>query len=600
MKMNRHHCIASILKTVSTLTSPQNDSFFKTFSYPSLSLWLVFIVTLPSCGAGLLSEAFSSENEAPAGNNSLLPTAGSSPEGDGEACGPIVPAPAPAPVFRRLSSDQYHNTLRDLFGGSLGALMVGASTYPETKVSEGLATDAAANTVNESESRQIEDNASAMSALALNHIDDILSCGSTPLSDQDIDQCIDSFINDFGRRAYRRPLTDAETSIVRGLYDLGRVDEAASGFRSVVEFFLQSPALLYHVEYGHRPGEQGSHVVELSGYEMATRLAYFLTNSAPDLQLLSAAAQGQLLTSEGLQEQARRLMNGEGFFDSLESFHRDLFHTYRLKDFSFDENIINDNTKLAMGSEIRRYLHLLDRYEMLNFAGLFGASRYEVIPELAHLYGLDSMTGDSMEVQSSERRGLLGLPSVLAATSAKQGENPTLARSVFILEAILCQSLPSFPGDLDTSLPTEGLESTATAKDRLAPTMNNPVCQGCHQTLNPPGLALEQFDYFGRYRTEENGSLIDASGELDASGAEGSFSDSTEFLELLLEGSSVRSCYAEHWLQAAYGRPPTAEEKCMAETLLSVRNESDENLRELLVQITLTPSFRQREIRENQ
>ena len=94
-------------------------------------------------------------------------------------------------------------------------------------------------------------------------------------------------------------------------------------------------------------------------------------------------------------------------------------------------------------------------------------------------------------------------------------------RAIYILEEILCQGLPAFPGNLDTNI-LESEASRATARERLANTNANPVCNACHSTINPPGFALEQYDALGRFRLEENGATIDASGSLDllADGAE--------------------------------------------------------------------------------
>ena len=505
-----------------------------------------------------------------------------------------------APELRRLSSDQYLNTLRDLFGGSLGEEMADRATYPETVISNGFATDASANNVNESESNQIEDNAAALSVLAAERLTDVMPCVTDAENASQIDGCIDAFITGFGLRAYRRPLQDSERSLIRSLYDIGSEQSARVGFQSVLEFFLQSPALLYQIEYGSEPVPGAPNLFLLDDYELATRLSYFIWNSTPDAQLLAAAAAGELRSREGMELQARRLVEDRRVFDTLETFHRDLTRTYRLDEVGREDPTFTTEMREAMRREGRLFLEAADARGELTFEGLFATDLYPVSAELADLYGVEPPGAEVTEMSLTNRRGILGLPSVMASIGADAGKNSTIVRAIYILEEVLCQTLPPFPGDIDVSTPLQDTQSLATARDRLAPTTNNATCHGCHQAINPPGFALEQYDSVGRYRTEENEVVIDAAGELGFPGASGAFSDSVEFLELIAESPTARSCYVDHWMHAALGRPTREADACTVDALESTWSASGNDIRELLVEVALTDRFRQREIQEEE
>ena len=214
-------------------------------------------------------------------------------------------------------------------------------------------------------------------------------------------------------------------------------------------------------------------------------------------------------------------------------------------------------------------------------------------PAWASEQSLATLAGSPSAVQASS----LG---VMASIGADAGKNSTIVRAIYILEEVLCQTLPPFPGDIDVTTPLEETQSLATARDRLAPTTNNPTCQGCHQAINPPGFALEQYDSVGRYRTEENEVVIDAAGELGFPGASGAFADSVEFLELIAASPTARSCYVDHWMHAALGRPTREEDDCTMDAVESSWSASGNDIRELLVEVALTDRFRQREIQEEE
>ena len=123
--------------------------------------------------------------------------------------------------------------------------------------------------------------------------------------------------------------------------------------------------------------------------------------------------------------------------------------------------------------------------------------------------------------------------------------------------------------------------------------MQNSACASCHTSINPTGLALENFDAVGQWRDTENDAFIDPSGTLDQAGdADGSFEGPVEFVELIANSTTVRHCYSEKLLRFALGRLATAEDDCALDELKYVADLFDGDIRELLVEMTLTNSFR--------
>jgi hypothetical protein len=270
------------------------------------------------------------------------------PESSGDGDDPAVAAACAddklgQQPLRRLSSLQYRNTLTALFGAELADLVTEGSIFPHTVIDQGFHGDAEANTVNTSESNAIEDNAERIANLILDDPDPFLQglvpCDlSSTSSTEEIEGCLDPFLEDFALRAYRRPLTEEEAAIVRRVFDQVSTDQGGvAGFSAAVQLIVQSPALLYRVERGD--GETSEGHVRLSSYEMAARLSYFLTDSMPDEELLDAAASNELRTVEQIRDHARRLSDTEAFNQTLRRFFEDWLHLYELEDAPKDPEI---------------------------------------------------------------------------------------------------------------------------------------------------------------------------------------------------------------------------------------------------------------------
>lgn len=515
----------------------------------------------------------------------------------------------PVQPLRRLSSTQYHNTLRELFGATLAEPLLSDSVFPRTVVSAGFVNDAEANLVNTAESNAIEDNAERIASLVLAdpgpYLNGLMPCSlpAAPL-DADIDACIDGFIESFGARAYRRPLTGSETDIVRGLYDTVRAEQSATeGFAALLQFFTQSPALLYRVERG--AGEVVPGLLRLTDHEMASRLSYFFLDSMPDAELLAAAEAGALSTREEVRAQAERLLDTPAFIRASAAFHRDWLQLYALEQGGKDAALFPTYTaevRASLLQEVSHFVeHVLDELDG-NVASLLGSSSVPVNRALAEFYGVE-VQGASDEAwvpaELADRRGIFTLASSMAAHADADRTHP-IHRGVFFQREVLCNPLPTFPGNIDTVGPLEDTSMLPTARERLAPLMTNGQCSGCHTLFNPTGLAFERFDAVGLWRDTENGATIDSSGSLALDGEQLAFETPLELSEAVAHSGQARDCYARQWYRAALGRREFAEDACSLALAEQAAADSDGDLRELLLAVTQTDGFLYRRVLEQE
>jgi hypothetical protein len=502
----------------------------------------------------------------------------------------------PSTPLRRLSADEFHNTMVDLFGEQLEWRVTADSRFPPTLVLSGFSTAAEANTVNTAESNAIEDNAERI-ALVVEAEPDPFLRGLLPcdlpetISESDIDGCIDRYISDFGLRAARRPLTPGETTIVRSLYDTVReTDTATAAFAATIQYFVQSPALLYRAERGN--GDTTSEMVPLSSYERATRLAYLLGASTPDAELLRAAAADELTTSDQVRAQADRLLDTERFDEVLGRFHRDWLETHDFDWKTPDEFPDFDGARGSLGREQSAFVRMVLDEGDGTIASLLGSSTYPVNSILAPYYGVEApgATEDTwVPAVVPNRRGLLTQASLMA-TLADSGTH-VIHRGAFFQTQVLCRALPALPGDVDIQGPLQDTSDLPTARERLSPLTERAECAGCHNVINPVGLAFENYDAGGQWRAQENGATIDASGSLSLDGADVAFSGPVELVEAIASSRTARECYTLNWYRSAMGRSEFVNDACSLAPLHAATAASGGSVREMILALVQTDAF---------
>lgn len=524
-----------------------------------------------------------------------------------EECLPTARTMGETPL-RRLSSEQYANAVGALFGPSLAPQLLARSTFPDTDVTSGFVNDADANTVSTGDSNAIEDNAEALAnyllANANVHMPGILACSSLGgASDAEIDGCMDGFIERFGARAYRRPLDGGERSRIRALYDLVRTTQPArNAWAAVMQFFFQAPPFLYRVERGVGEVPGAPDLIALSDYEMASRLSFFFLNTVPDETLLAKAAAGQLHTVGQIAIEARRLAADPRVLSTMGVFHRDWLRLYHLVDAPKAMPELDANTRAALLTETTELLRAVLERGDGTLRTLLTTRNIPVNADTAPLYGLPT-GGRTREIWADtdlpDRRGLLTTASFMA-THARDTSTHVIERGAFFRREVLCGSLPQVPGNIDLNGPLEATANLPTARQRLAPLLERNDCKGCHTSINPVGYAFENYDHVGRWRDQENGVTIDASGELTGAGdANVTFDGPHRLVETMAASQTVADCYATQWFRFAVGKREAPEDTCAVRQVRDAFAMANGDIGELLVQITLSDAFMYRRKQEN-
>ncbi len=460
---------------------------------------------------------------------------------------------AQAPVLRRLTFAQYENTVDALFGEGL---VLPVALEPDTRVSGLYAVGASVTSISSLGVERYESAAFDIAEQVM--ADDARRAALVPCTPADpVDtECAERVIALLGPRAWRRPLDSEEIDRLVGVADTAgdTLDDFYAGLGYAVAALLQSPYFLFLPEVGEedpdRPGGR-----RYNGYEMASRLSYFLWNTMPDDPLFAAAAAGDLVTAEGVAAQVERMLADPRARSGMQSFITDAWMLGDLDSLTKDP-LVYTYMSAGLGGSARQQT-LLDAEAIVfdddtDFRTVLTSNRTHLDRTLAAIYDVPAPAREGFGVaelpESGGRRGLLGQVSFLALQSHATSTSVT-KRGIFVREVLLCQELPTPPAGLNTSIP-ETTESTPTMRDRVAQHLEDPSCAACHNYMDPIGLGFENFDGIGRWRTEENGVTIDASGELDGT----EFGDAWELGGAVAEHPAFAPCVNESLYHYANGR----------------------------------------------
>jgi hypothetical protein len=490
-------------------------------------------------------------------------------------------------LLRLLTRREYSNTVRDL----LFLDPPDVSSLPLEARVRGFDNNARSQAVT---SRHVDAYVALASKLAQdavqNHKGQLLPC------DQNQSSCARTFVERFGLRAFRRPLTTQELDRYAALFasDLTQ-NNFDEGMRLSISALLVSPNFLYRSEVGE---PDGSGNFKLTPYEVASALSYLYWGSMPDQTLFDAAKAAALESDDQLLQQARRLLDQQHGKEQLGEFSQQWLRSEAVLSANKDKAVypnFSDSLRQAMVQEQQRFFSKVVLEDRGKFEDLFTPSYVMVNAELANFYGLKPPSNDYQQVDAGDsgRGGVLGLGAVLAS-HAHQNESSPIKRGLFVRDRLLCQVLPDPPKNLDTTPP--GLDPKLTTRERFARHTADPVCHNCHQFIDGVGFGLEGFDGVGQQRTQENGLSIDVSGELK--GRE-SLSDDTvqkfsgprELAALLRDSTTAKACLALQYFRFGRGYEERDSDAC---SLASLRERFEKNgltLRDLLENLPLLKSF---------
>lgn len=316
----------------------------------------------------------------------------------------------------------------------------------------------------------------------------------------------------FASRAYRRPATADEVNRLYALVAAAQADgeNFEASVRDGVVAILCSPNFLFRVEMD----ESKSPVRQLTEYELASRLSYFLWSSAPDQELLTLAYEGKLRSQ--LDQQIDRMLKSPKNSALVENFAGQWLQLRNLDDVKPDRRKFRGFTPAlakAMRQETELFFESIVK-EDRSVLDLVGADYTYLNEPLAKHYGVKDVKGEEfrkVSLKEKGRGGILTQASILTVTSNPTRTSP-VKRGKWILENVLGTPPPDPPADVPTLEAQK--ELTGTLREQMAQHMANPSCASCHARMDPIGFALENFDAVGAYRTKDEGSTIDASGEL--------------------------------------------------------------------------------------
>ena len=344
----------------------------------------------------------------------------------------------------------------------------------------------------------------------------IFSCRPQKAADED--GCARQILTTLARRAFRRPVAPADVQVLTKFYKEGK---ASGGFDSGIEMALRailtSPNFLFRMEQDP-PRSTGS-VYRVSDLDLASRLSFFLWSSIPDDQLLDTAIQGKLREPTTIEQQVRRMLADPRAESLVSNFAGQWLYLRNLDTATPDARLFpdfDDNLRQSLRRETELFFESILR-EDRNVLDLLRANYTYLNERLARHYGVPDVYGTRFRrvtfPDGDVRGGLLGQGSILTISSYGNRTSPVL-RGKWILSNLLGSPPP--PPLPNVPLLRERVEGSKplSLRERLAEHRNNAVCASCHNVIDPPGFALENFDAVGRWRANDDGAAIDASGNL--------------------------------------------------------------------------------------
>lgn len=505
-------------------------------------------------------------------------------DGDELACEAGDPGPR---MLRRLSRAEYDNTLSALFG--INARY--APTLVADVVVKGFDNNARALEVSPLLADQLRQAAEEVAATVAARPS--MACSGDGAT------CARAWLESTGARVFRRPLGVTEIERWLGVYQVGRdnpdqgVLPHTSGMALVIAGTLQSPWFLYRSELGEL-GADGRYA--LTSYEIAAELSYFLWAAPPDDDLWAAAVRDELRDPAAIESHARRLLASPKARASIDRFTAQWLGVDRLETVARDPMLYAAFTpavRAAMGEEAARQVAAAVQ-RGATLADVLGGRTTWVNADLARYYGVAAPTSVDAagfgEVDAASRPGILASGAVLT-THARSNSSSPIHRGKLVRERLLCQELPPPPPGVNARPPP--LDPTLTTRERYLAHATDAACSGCHKLMDPIGFAFEHYDGIGRYRADEGGLPIDASGEILASdGSDGAFDGVGALGAHLATSAEVHDCFSIQWVRWAYGVEEDAQLGCLVDEIEDAFEAKAYVIEDLIVALTQTSHFR--------
>jgi hypothetical protein len=395
----------------------------------------------------------------------------------------------------------------------------------------------------------------------------------------------------FAPRAFRRPVTSEE---IDGLMEFAALEFAHSGFQRstdpalalAIRATLLSPEFLFRLERDPDPDGTGK-VFELTEYQLASRLSYFLWSTMPDDELFIAARDGTLRAN--LETHVRRMLQDPKAIALTTDFLGQWLEIRSL------EEVPNVPAPLlaAMKGETEHFFDYLVRQDR-SIMEFLDADFTFVNEPLARLYGIPGVTGDAfrrVEVDRSRRGGIFTQASFLTLTSKPLGDTlrtSPVVRGKWILENIFNQTIPPPPPNVPELEIDQNRELKGTVRQIFEQHREDPTCAGCHARMDPYGFALENYDGYGAWREQDNGVDVDASGEINGQ----SFTTPLEFRAILAERQDdFRLALVRKMLSYALGRGIQSSDRASVEKIAAAVQADGDRFSSIIINIARSYPF---------
>ena len=532
----------------------------------------LFLLTIPlgynACGSGFAMKS----------GDALLPSA----LGNSKTC-LADPQPLPA-AMRRLSREEYANALRDTLGldGSF------AIAFPP-ELFKHFSNDRSSLQVGAELLTFFMETAEAAVTKALADAGSrakVMTC--TPSGSAKA-TCIQQIASEIGLRAYRRPLlADDVTALAKIVTDAeARGESTEAGLKLALQAMLISPDFLYLPVINPSPDVAAS-TVELSPYELAARLSFFLWSTIPDAELFAKARSGEIKNPEVLKAQTLRMLKDPRAKTLATTFMSQWFTIPDLDKRTPDTSKFPSFTpQLQADMKQESILFLEDIWRNdLPVTTLLDAKHTFVNDRLATHYGLNGVTGAEfrkVDLTGTERLGILSHGSVLTITS-RPATTSIIRRGHYVLENFLCQGPPPPPPNAEAGLSNFGPSVREQANGRAV----TQPCLGCHTLMDPIGFGLENFDAVGAFRLSDGGTTVDSLGRL---------SDGTTFdrpaglVSALQDMGAFNACATKHVYRYALGFEPAKTESCAHNKVALESVGPDKKFSDLILAVVRSRSF---------
>jgi len=445
-----------------------------------------------------------------------------------------------------LTASEYNNTVAELLGTRLRP----ADFFPAAGTSEFDANVGVLASLSQVSVQGYLDAARDLAADSFESADlrsRIVTCDPAK---GDENACVSQIIEDFGRRAFRRPLEPAEVDRYLSAYQAARSNlefGALEALQHVIRAVLSSPNFFLRVELGAGALPE----VATPSYALASRLSYLVWSSMPDDELLAAAEDGKLATPEQVTRQVERLLKSP----KSAGFYRDFFGQW-LGTLSLASHSADSTLFPAWNVEVRdAQLEQVNAYFTAFVDGTHPWTEVLTAPHPDNSRLTPLLKGDPDGV----RRGFLTLPGFLTLSSHADRTSPT-ARAKAVISGLLCTNVTP-PANVDIpelSFADDSNVADENIRVRIEKHRASPDCAGCHAILDPIGLSLENFDAVGQYRERYgNGDAIDASGEYAGTG----FDDVRGLLPVLKQDARLSSCPPQKLYSYALRRSPSSADR---------------------------------------